>query len=33
MTPDDLIVVLLPDTGTRYLSKLNDEWLRSKGLL
>jgi cystathionine beta-synthase len=33
MTPQDLIVVLLPDTGTRYLSKLNDKWLRSKGLI
>ena len=33
MSPNELIVVLLPDTGTRYLSKLNDEWLRSKGLL
>jgi len=33
MSPDDLVVVLLPDTGTRYLSKLNDEWLRSKGLI
>jgi len=33
MSPRDLIVVLLPDTGTRYLSKLNTEWLKSKGLL
>jgi cystathionine beta-synthase len=33
MSPADLVVVLLPDTGTRYLSKLNDEWLRSKNLL
>lgn len=33
MSPEDLVVVLLPDTGTRYLSKLNDEWLRSKGLI
>jgi cystathionine beta-synthase len=33
MTPDQLVVVLLPDTGTKYLSKLNDKWLRSKGLL
>lgn len=32
MKPEQLVVVLLPDTGTRYLSKLNDEWLRSKGL-
>lgn len=33
MKPDQLVVVILPDTGTRYLSKLNDEWLRSKGLI
>ena len=33
MKPDQLVVVLLPDTGTRYLSKLNDQWLRSKGLI
>lgn len=33
LTPQDLIVVLLPDTGTRYLSKLNTEWLSAKGLL
>jgi cystathionine beta-synthase len=33
MSPDDLVVVLLPDTGTRYLSKLNNDWLRSKGLI
>ncbi len=31
--PDDCIVVLLPDTGERYLSKLNDEWMRKHGLL
>lgn len=29
----DLVVVLLPDTGERYLSKLNDEWMKAKGLL
>lgn len=33
MNPDQLVVVILPDTGTRYLSKLNQEWMRSKGLL
>jgi cystathionine beta-synthase len=33
MSPDNLVVVLLPDTGTRYLSKLNKDWLSSKGLL
>jgi cystathionine beta-synthase len=33
MRPDQLVVVLLPDTGTRSLSKLNEQWLRSKGLI
>ena len=33
MKPDQLVVVIIPDTGTRYLSKLNQEWLRSKGLI
>jgi cystathionine beta-synthase len=28
-----LVVTLFPDSGERYLSKLNDEWLREKGLL
>jgi len=32
--PDDAFVVtLFPDSGERYLSKLNEEWMRSKGLL
>lgn len=31
---DKLIVVILPDSGTRYLSKLyNDDWMREKGFL
>jgi cystathionine beta-synthase len=30
---DALVVTLLPDSGERYLSKLNAEWLRSQGLL
>jgi cystathionine beta-synthase len=30
---DDLVVTLLPDSGERYLSKLNHEWMRDKGLL
>ncbi len=31
--PDDAFVVtLLPDSGERYLSKLNEEWLSQKGL-
>ena len=31
-SPDDVIVVLLPDTGERYLSKFSVEWLRAHGL-
>ena len=32
--PESVVVVLLPDTGRNYLSKLyNDEWLREHGLL
>ena len=32
--PDDaLVVTLFPDSGERYLSKLNPDWLREKGLL
>jgi cystathionine beta-synthase len=32
--PDAVIVVILPDTGRNYLSKLyNDEWMRQHGLL
>ncbi len=32
--PDEaLVVTLFPDSGERYLSKLNDEWLRDKGIL
>jgi cystathionine beta-synthase len=32
--PDDLVVVILPDTGERYLSKVhNDEWMRDNHLL
>jgi cystathionine beta-synthase len=33
-TPDDVAVVLLPDTGERYLSKVfNDAWMRDNGYL
>jgi cystathionine beta-synthase len=33
-SPDDLVVVLLPDTGERYLSKVhNDAWMRDNHLL
>ncbi len=32
--PDDLVVVLLPDTGERYLTKVhNDEWMRDNHLM
>jgi len=32
--PDDVIVVMIPDTGERYLSKVhNDEWMRDNHLL
>jgi cystathionine beta-synthase len=32
--PDALVVVILPDTGERYLSKLyNDEWMRENRLM
>jgi len=34
LTPDHLVVVLLPDTGERYLSKVHsDEWMRDNHLL
>jgi cystathionine beta-synthase len=33
-TPDDaLVITMFPDSGERYLSKLNPDWLREKGLL
>jgi cystathionine beta-synthase len=32
--PDHLVVVLLPDSGTRYVSKIyNDEWMESNGFI
>ncbi|EJF08465.1 cystathionine beta-synthase [Pontibacter sp. BAB1700] len=34
LTEDDVIVVLLPDHGTRYLGKIyNDDWMRSQGYI
>ncbi len=30
---DSLVVTLFPDSGERYLSKLNKEWMAAKGLL
>ncbi len=32
LSADDLVVTLLPDSGERYLSKLNKEWLAAKGI-
>src|SRR5258708_35405927 len=34
LTPNDVVVVLLPDTGRGYLSKVfNDTWMRENNLL
>ncbi len=34
MKDDDIMVILLPDTGERYLSKVfNDDWMRENGFL
>jgi len=34
LTADDVVVVILPDSGFRYLSKTyNDEWMRNHGFL
>lgn len=34
LTPDQLVVVLMPDTGERYLSKVFDDgWMRENGFL
>jgi cystathionine beta-synthase len=34
LTENDVIVVLLPDHGTRYLGKIyNDEWMRAQGYI
>ncbi len=33
LAKDDLVVVLLPDTGERYLSKLNRRWMMEQGLV
>ena len=30
---DALVVTLFPDSGERYLSRLNEEWMRERGLL
>ena len=32
--PDESVVItLFPDSGERYLSRLNEEWMRKKGLI
>ncbi len=31
--PEGLVVTLFPDSGERYLSKLNEDWMREHGLL
>ncbi len=34
LSPNDVVVVLLPDSGFRYLSKTyNDTWMRGHGFL
>lgn len=34
LTPGDLVVVIMPDTGRNYLSKMyNDDWMRENGYL
>jgi cystathionine beta-synthase len=34
LTQDDVLVVLLPDHGTRYLGKIyNDDWMRAEGYI
>ncbi|CAA9259735.1 MAG: Cystathionine beta-synthase [uncultured Adhaeribacter sp.] len=34
LTADDVLVVILPDHGTRYLAKIyNDDWMREQGYL
>ncbi|MSQ45825.1 MAG: cystathionine beta-synthase [Ignavibacteria bacterium] len=34
LTEDDIVVVLLPDNGDKYLSKIyNDDWMRENGFL
>ena len=33
-TPDDLVVVLLHDSGSRYIGKIyNDDWMIKKGFI
>lgn len=34
LNPDDLMVIILPDSGTRYVEKIyNDDWMREQGFL
>jgi cystathionine beta-synthase len=34
LSGDKIVVAILPDSGSRYLSKIfNDDWMREKGFL
>jgi cystathionine beta-synthase len=34
LSEDKMVVAILPDSGSRYLSKIfNDEWMKEKGFL
>ncbi len=34
LNPDDIMVIILPDHGTRYLNKVyNDDWMRDRGFI
>lgn len=34
LTENDVVVIILPDSGTRYISKIyNDEWMKEQGFL
>jgi cystathionine beta-synthase len=34
LSEDKMVVAILPDSGTRYISKIfNDEWMREKGFI
>ncbi len=34
LKPTDLMVVILPDSGTRYIGKVyNDKWMKEQGFL
>ena len=34
LNPNDVMVIILPDSGTRYIGKIyNDEWMQKQGFL